>query len=53
MTVELNERDIKALVNLVTTEIDRVGEAKEKHGFGDLGYFYHLEIYAISYCVRL
>ena len=42
MTVELNKDDIKMLVNLVTAEIDKVGEAKEKHGFGDLGYFYHL-----------
>jgi len=40
--VELKRHDIKTLIGLVTEQIDRVGEAKEKHGFCDLGYFYHL-----------
>ena len=42
MTVELKKHDIKTLIGLVTEETDRVGEAKERYGFCDLGYFYHL-----------
>ncbi len=40
--VELKKNDIKTLIGLVSEEIDRVGEAKKKHGFYDSGYFYHL-----------
>ena len=40
--VEIKKDDIKTLIALVTQEIDRVGEAREKHGFYDSGYFYHL-----------
>jgi len=40
--VELKKQDIKTLIGLVSGEIDRVGEAREKHGFCDSGYFYQL-----------
>ena len=40
--VGLKKHDIKALIGLVSEQIDRVGEAKEKQGFYDSGYFYHL-----------
>ena len=40
--VELRERDIKTLIGLITEEIDRVAEAREKHGVYDLAYFFHL-----------
>ena len=40
--VELKKDDIKMLIGLVSGEIDRVGEARKKHGFCDSGYFYHL-----------
>ena len=40
--VELKKHDIKTLIALVTQEIDRIGEARKKHGFCDSGYFYHL-----------
>lgn len=39
---ELRKHNIKTLISLVTEEIGRVGEAKEKYGCGDPGYFYHL-----------
>ena len=42
MVPELRKHDIKTLINLVTEEVDRVGEAKEKYGCGDPGCFYHL-----------
>ena len=42
MTVELDKNSIKTLIGLITVEIDRVGEAKEKYGFYDPGYFYKL-----------
>ena len=42
MAVELKKNDVKTLISLVTEEIDRVGEVKEKYGFYDPGYFYHL-----------
>ena len=40
--VEIKKDDIKTLIALVSGEIDRVGEARKKHGFCDSGYFYHL-----------
>ena len=40
--VELKKHDIKTLIGLVSEETDRIGEAKEKHGFYDSGYFYQL-----------
>lgn len=40
--VELKKDDVRTLIALVSQEIDRVGEAKKKHGFCDPGYFYHL-----------
>ena len=40
--VELKKDDIKTLIALVSQEIDRIGEAREKHGFYDPGYFYQL-----------
>jgi len=40
--VELKKHDTKTLIALVSQEIDRVSEAREKHGFYDPGYFYHL-----------
>ena len=40
--VELKKQDIKTLIALVSGEIDRIGEARKKHGFCDSGYFYHL-----------
>jgi len=40
--VELKKYDIKTLIDLISEEIDRVGEVKEKRGFYDSGYFYHL-----------
>jgi len=42
VTAKLRERDVKTLIGLLTLEIDRLGEAKEKCGCGDPGYFYHL-----------
>ena len=42
MTTELKQRDMGLLVKLLTSEMDRVGEAKRKNGFRDLAYFYHL-----------
>ncbi|GAH42735.1 unnamed protein product [marine sediment metagenome] len=42
MTVELDKNSIKTLIGLITVEIERVGEAKEKYGFYDPGYFYKL-----------
>ena len=42
MVSELRKHDIKTLIKLVTEEIDRAGEEKEKYGCGDLGCFYHL-----------
>ena len=42
MTVELDKNSIKTLIGLVSVEIDRLGEAKEKYGFYDPGYFYKL-----------
>ena len=40
--IELKKHDIKMLLDLVSEETDRVGEAKKKHGFYDSGYFHHL-----------
>ena len=40
--VELKKQDTKTLIALVSQEIDRVGEARKKHGFCDSGRFYHL-----------
>ena len=40
--VELKKHDTKTLKGLVSGEIDRVGEARERHCFYDPGYFYHL-----------
>ena len=40
--VEIKKHDTKTLIGLVSEEIDRVGEARKKHGFYDSGYFYHL-----------
>ncbi len=42
MTAELKKHDVKTLISMVTLEIDRLGEAKEKCGCGDPGCFYHL-----------
>lgn len=42
MTAELKRDDIGLMINLLTQEIDRVGEVKEKYGFYDPSYFYHL-----------
>jgi len=42
MVVELTSPDIKILVGLVTEEIERIAEARERNGFYDLGFFYHL-----------
>ena len=42
MTAELRKHDIKTLISLVTLEIDRLGEEKEKCGCHDPCYFYHL-----------
>ena len=42
MAVELKKQDIKTLISLITEEIDRVGEVREKYGFNDPAYFYHL-----------
>ena len=39
---ELKKHDAKTLISMVTLEMDRLGEAKEKCGCGDPGYFYHL-----------
>jgi len=36
------KHDVKTLIDLLTLEIDRLGEAKEKCGCGDPSYFYHL-----------
>ncbi|MEE9399198.1 MAG: hypothetical protein V3V23_02920 [Dehalococcoidales bacterium] len=47
--VELKKDDVRTLIALVSQEIDRVGEAKKKHGFCDPGYFYHL----IDICNKL
>lgn len=41
MTV-LKRADIDLLITLVSEEIHRVGEAKERHGSGDPDYFYRL-----------
>ena len=40
--VELKKHNTKALIALVSQEIDRVGEARKKQGFYDSGHFYHL-----------
>ena len=40
--VELKKHDTKTLIGLVSGEIDRVGEARKRHGFYDPGYFYQL-----------
>ena len=40
--VELKKHDTKTLIALVSQEIDRVGESREKYGFCDSGHFYHL-----------
>jgi len=40
--VELKRRDIKTLIALVSQEIDRIGAAREKHGFYDSSHFYQL-----------
>ncbi len=40
--VELKKDDAKTLIALVSEEIDRLGEARKKHGFYDSGHFYHL-----------
>ncbi len=42
MTAELKKHDVKTLISLVTLELDRLGEEKEKCGYHDLGCFYHL-----------
>ena len=42
VTVELTKHHVGTLIGLVTEEIDRVTEAKEKHGSHDANYFYHL-----------
>ncbi len=42
MTVELKRDDIGLLIGLLTQDIDRVGEVKEKYGFCDPSYFYRL-----------
>ena len=40
--VEIKKDDTKTLIALVSQEIDRVGEARKKHGFYDSGHFYNL-----------
>ena len=40
--VELKKDDIKMLIGLVSGEIDRVAESREKYGFCDPGYLYQL-----------
>ncbi len=42
MTVELKRDDISLLISLLTRDMDRVGEVKEKYGFCDPSYFYRL-----------
>ena len=42
MTVELKRDDISLLLSLLTRDMDRVGEVKEKYGFCDPSYFYRL-----------
>jgi hypothetical protein len=42
VTVELKRDDIGLLIGLLTQDIDRVGEMKEKYGFCDPSYFYRL-----------
>ena len=42
VTAELKRNDIGLLINLLTQEIYRVGETKEKYGFFDPSYFCHL-----------
>ena len=39
---ELRKHDIKTLISMVTLEMDRLGEAKEKCGCRDSGCFYRL-----------
>jgi len=40
VVVELKRNDVKTLIGLVTEELGRVGEVKDKYGFCDPGYFY-------------
>lgn len=42
MTVELKRDDTGLVISLISQELDRGGEAKEKYGFCDPNYFYHL-----------
>jgi len=42
VTAKLRKHDVKTLIGLLTLEMDRLGEAKEKCGCGDPSYFYHL-----------
>ena len=42
MTAELKKHDVKTLISMVTLELDRLGEAKEKCGCRDPGCFYRL-----------
>jgi len=42
VTVELKRDDIGLLISLLTQDIERVGEVKEKYGFCDSSYFYRL-----------
>ena len=42
MTAELKRHDVRALRSVVTLELDRLGEAKEKCGYRDPGCFYRL-----------
>jgi len=42
VTVELKRDDIGLLISLLTQEVDRVGEVKEKYGSCDPSHFFHL-----------
>ena len=42
MSGELKLDDISLLISPTSQELDRVGKVKEKYGFCDLSYFYHL-----------
>ena len=40
--IELKKNDTKALIGLVSKEIDRVGEARRRYGFYAPSHFYQL-----------
>jgi len=42
VTAKLKKHDVKTLISVVTPELDRLGEEKEKCGCGDPGCFYRL-----------